>query len=58
MTQMKNRLRYSSLGIAAARLFSSGPNKNPAVFLDIEADSEPLGRITIEVATKVAAHTE
>lgn len=50
MLQIKNRIRYSSPGIAAARLFSSGPDKNPVVFLDIEADSEPLGRIIIEVA--------
>ncbi|XP_017283879.1 peptidylprolyl isomerase Fa isoform X1 [Kryptolebias marmoratus] len=49
MIQLKNRLIYSSLGIAAARLISSGPDKNPTVFLDIEADGEPLGRVTIEL---------
>nr|XP_020486534.1 peptidyl-prolyl cis-trans isomerase A-like [Labrus bergylta] len=49
MLQIKKHIRYSSPGIAAAKLFSSGPVKNPVVFLDIEADSEPLGRITIEL---------
>lgn len=49
MIQAKNRLRFSCLGISAARLFSSGPGRNPVVFLDIEADSEPVGRIIIEV---------
>lgn len=50
MFQIKTRLKYSPPGIAAARLFSSGPEKNPVVFLDVEADGEPLGRIVIEVA--------
>lgn len=50
MFQIKTRLKYSSPGIAATRLFSSGPEKNPVVFLDVEADGEPLGRIVIEVA--------
>ena len=44
-------MRYSPLGIAAARLLSSGPAVNPVVFLDIEVDKEPLGRIIIEVAS-------
>ncbi|XP_068996002.1 peptidylprolyl isomerase Fa isoform X2 [Embiotoca jacksoni] len=49
MFQVKNRVRYSPLGIAAARLLSSGPVAGKTVvFLDIEADSEPLGRIVIE----------
>lgn len=51
MFQIKNRLRYSAPGIATAKLFSSGSGKNPVVFLDIEADGEPLGRILIEVAS-------
>ena len=51
MLQVKNRIKYSSAGIAATKLFSSGgPSENPVVFLDVEADSEPLGRIIIEVA--------
>lgn len=50
MFQIKNRIRYSSPGIATARLFSAGSTENPTVFLDVEADDEPLGRIIIEVA--------
>lgn len=50
MLQLKKRLRYSGPGLAVARVLSSGGPGNPVVFLDIEADSEPLGRITIEVA--------
>ncbi|XP_047458876.1 peptidylprolyl isomerase Fa [Mugil cephalus] len=57
MLQVKKRLRYSSLGITAARLFSSGPAKNPVVYLDIEADSEPLGRVTIELNADVVPRT-
>ncbi|XP_047206676.1 peptidylprolyl isomerase Fa isoform X3 [Girardinichthys multiradiatus] len=55
MLQIKSRMRYSPLGLAAARLVSSGPVKNPVVFLDIEADGELLGRVIIEVAA--AANT-
>ena len=51
MLQLKKRLRYSSPGLAAARLLSSGPTENPVVFLDVAADGEPLGRIIIEVAS-------
>lgn len=54
MLQLKTRVRYSSLGVAAARLFSSGPAENPVVFLDIEADSEPLGRIIVEVVGQLS----
>ena len=50
MLQIKNRIKYSSVGIASSRLLSPGPVKNPVLFLDIEADSEPLGRIIIEVS--------
>ncbi|XP_013860558.1 peptidylprolyl isomerase Fa isoform X1 [Austrofundulus limnaeus] len=57
MIQLKNRLRYSSLGISTARLISSGPEKNSVVFLDIEADGEPLGRITIELNSDIVPKT-
>uniref|UniRef100_A0A1A8JBW2 Peptidyl-prolyl cis-trans isomerase n=2 Tax=Nothobranchius TaxID=28779 RepID=A0A1A8JBW2_NOTKU len=57
MIQIKNRMRFSSLGIAAARLFSSGSDKNPVVFLDIEADGEPLGRVVIELNADVVPKT-
>ncbi|KAL2083595.1 hypothetical protein ACEWY4_021368 [Coilia grayii] len=49
MLQVKNRLKYCSLALAAARLFSSGPTKNPVVYLDIAADGEEIGRIIIEL---------
>ncbi|XP_051278478.1 peptidylprolyl isomerase Fa [Dicentrarchus labrax] len=57
MLQIKKRIRYSPPGIAAARLFSRGPAKNPVVFLDVEADSEPLGRIIIELNADVVPKT-
>ncbi|XP_033957025.1 peptidylprolyl isomerase Fa [Pseudochaenichthys georgianus] len=57
MLQIKNRMRYSTPGVAAVKLFSSRPAKNPSVFLDIEADSEPLGRITIELNAAVVPKT-
>ncbi|XP_029306340.1 peptidylprolyl isomerase Fa [Cottoperca gobio] len=57
MLRIKNRVRYSAPGVAAAKLFSSGNDKNPVVFLDIEADSEPLGRITIELNADVVPKT-
>ncbi|XP_068424461.1 peptidylprolyl isomerase Fa [Clinocottus analis] len=57
MLQIRYRLRYSTPGVFAARLFASGPAKNPVVFLDIEADSEPLGRITIELNADVVPKT-
>lgn len=57
MLQIKNRMRYSSLGITAARLFSTGPVENPVVFLDIDADSDPLGRIIIELNADVVPKT-
>ncbi|KAK5882495.1 hypothetical protein CesoFtcFv8_021074 [Champsocephalus esox] len=57
MLQIKNRMRYSTPGVAAVKLFSSRPAKNPSVFLDIEADNEPLGRITIELNAAVVPKT-
>ncbi|XP_014883280.1 peptidylprolyl isomerase Fa [Poecilia latipinna] len=57
MLQIKNRLRYGPLGLAAARLVSSGPVKNPVVFLDIEADGEPLGKVIIELNADVVPKT-
>lgn len=57
MLQIKKRIKYSSPGIAAAKLFSSGPSQNPVVFLDIEADGEPLGRIIIELNADVVPKT-
>ncbi|KAM8851787.1 peptidylprolyl isomerase Fa isoform 1-T1 [Synchiropus picturatus] len=53
MFQLKTRLRYSPVGIAAARALSSTPARNPVVFLDIAADGESLGRVTIEVARRL-----
>lgn len=50
-------MRYSTPGVAAVKLFSSRPATNPSVFLDIEADSEPLGRITIELNAAVVPKT-
>ncbi|XP_040033664.2 peptidylprolyl isomerase Fa [Gasterosteus aculeatus] len=57
MLQVRYRLRYSKPGVLAATLFSSGPAKNPVVFLDVAADSEPLGRITIELNADVVPKT-
>lgn len=48
MLQLKNRLRFSSVALAAVRL-RSGPRLNPRVFLEVEADGEALGRIVIEL---------
>lgn len=49
MLQLKNRLKYCSVAIAANRLVS-GPMKNPIVFMDIAADGESIGRIIIEAS--------
>ncbi|XP_051936005.1 peptidylprolyl isomerase Fa isoform X2 [Hippocampus zosterae] len=57
MFVVKNRIKYSPLGIATARLLSSGPIENPVVFLDIEADGEPLGRIIIQLNADVVPKT-
>lgn len=53
---MRNRFKYCSLAIAAARLFS-GPPKNPVVYFDISADGEELGRIIIELNADVVPKT-
>ncbi|PWA21705.1 hypothetical protein CCH79_00003112, partial [Gambusia affinis] len=53
-------LKFGSLAFTAARLYSSGPataNKNPQVYFDIAADSEPLGRVTFELNADVVPKT-
>ncbi|XP_019719554.1 peptidylprolyl isomerase Fa isoform X2 [Hippocampus comes] len=57
MFVVKNRIKYSPLGIATARMLSSGPVENPVVFLDIEADGEPLGKIIIQLNADVVPKT-
>lgn len=52
MLLLSNRVKLCSLAFTAARMYSSGPaaaNKNPAVYFDIAADGQPLGRVTFEV---------
>lgn len=52
MLLLSNRIKLCSLAFTAARMYSSGPaaaNKNPTVYFDIAADSQPLGRVTFEV---------
>ncbi len=49
MLQIKNRMKYCSVAIAANRLVS-GPVKNPVVFMEIAADGEFVGRIIIEAS--------
>ncbi|XP_055027082.1 peptidylprolyl isomerase Fa isoform X1 [Misgurnus anguillicaudatus] len=56
MLQMKNRLKYCSVAIAANRLVS-GPLKNPVVFMEIAADGEFIGRIIIELFADVVPKT-
>ena len=53
MLQARARLRFSSLGLAAARLLAAGPVRNPVLYLDVQADGEPLGRIIIEVSSEL-----
>ncbi|KAJ3610862.1 hypothetical protein NHX12_022952 [Muraenolepis orangiensis] len=57
MLSIKNRIKYSSVGVATSRLLSPGPVRNHVVFLDIEADGEPLGRITIQVNAEAVPKT-
>nr|XP_057915186.1 peptidyl-prolyl cis-trans isomerase A-like isoform X1 [Doryrhamphus excisus] len=57
MLSFKKQVRFSAVGIAAARLFSSSPTENPVVFLDIQADGEPLGRIIIQLNADVVPKT-
>ncbi|KAM9477717.1 peptidylprolyl isomerase Fa isoform 2-T2 [Clarias gariepinus] len=56
MLQMKNRLKYCPLAIAAGRVLS-GAGRNPRVFLDVAADGEFLGRIIIELNAEVVPKT-
>ncbi|XP_066534851.1 peptidylprolyl isomerase Fa isoform X1 [Hoplias malabaricus] len=56
MLQMKNRVKFSSVAIAASRLLS-GPPQNPLVFMDIAADGEFIGRITIELNAEAVPQT-
>ncbi|XP_061547011.1 peptidylprolyl isomerase Fa isoform X2 [Phycodurus eques] len=57
MFVVKKRIKFSPLGLAMARLLSSGPAENTVVFLDIEADGEPLGRIIIQLNADVVPKT-
>lgn len=52
MLSFSNKIKFYSLAFTVARMCSSGPgaaNKNPTVYFDIAAGSEPLGRVTFEV---------
>lgn len=56
MLLSSNRIKICSLAFTAARLYSNGPttaNKNPTVYFDIAADSQPLGRVTFEVGRQL-----
>ncbi|XP_028325208.1 peptidylprolyl isomerase Fa [Gouania willdenowi] len=57
MLKVKKLVRFSPLGVAAARFFSSGSAGKLLVFLDIEADAEPLGRIIVELNAEVVPKT-
>jgi len=57
MLLISNRIKLCSLAVAAARMCSSGPNKNPVVYFDIAADNEPVGRVTFELNADVVPKT-
>ncbi|XP_004080455.1 peptidyl-prolyl cis-trans isomerase F, mitochondrial [Oryzias latipes] len=60
MLSFSNKIKFYSLAFTVARMCSSGPgaaNKNPTVYFDIAAGSEPLGRVTFELSADVVPKT-
>uniref|UniRef100_A0A3P9KES9 Peptidyl-prolyl cis-trans isomerase n=1 Tax=Oryzias latipes TaxID=8090 RepID=A0A3P9KES9_ORYLA len=60
MLRFSNKIKFCSLAFTVARMCSSGPaaaNKNPTVYFDIAAGSEPLGRVTFELSADVVPKT-
>uniref|UniRef100_A0A3P9IZR9 Peptidyl-prolyl cis-trans isomerase n=1 Tax=Oryzias latipes TaxID=8090 RepID=A0A3P9IZR9_ORYLA len=60
MLSFSNKIKFCSLAFTVARMCSSGPaaaNKNPTVYFDIAAGSEPLGRVTFELSADVVPKT-